>query len=233
MNVTSSTESSSDHGELRLVNDVATEIKHLLTDREGDRHAPPWEPRQNVVIGVLPSTVAPPPPVATSNSDEDGDDLLEDADPTEASIDELLSGDGTSGPSIGMSFAVKSDEPITVKASLEFAIYVEEYATLEELRDHIALAASTSHDASQTDDAADADPSPGNASTRRPVTVLGAWRRLPISLSDIELRISLDEEHTEVQQPITEAVRRAIDTHFDNPVAATSVLGSDSNDLHG
>ena len=35
MNITTSTESSPDHGELRLVNDVATEIKHLLTDREG------------------------------------------------------------------------------------------------------------------------------------------------------------------------------------------------------
>lgn len=219
MNSTSSTESSSDHGELRLVNDVAAEIKHLLTDRGGDRHAPPWEPRQNVVIGVLPSTVAPPSPVATSNGDED-DDLLEDADPTEASIDELLSGDGTSGPSIGMSFAVRSDEPITVKASLDFAIYVEEYATLEELRDHIALAASTAHDASQADDVADASPSPGNAPTRRPVTVLGAWRRIPISLSDIEFQISLDEEHTEVHQPITRAVRRAIDKHFDTPAAA-------------
>lgn len=201
MNVTTSTESSSEHSELRLVNDVATEIKRLLTDREGDRHPPPWEPRQNVVIGVLPSTVAPPPPVATTNSDED--DLLEDVDPTEASIDELLSGDGTSGPSIGMSFAIKSDEPITVKASLDFAIYVEEYATLEEFREYIALAASSAHDTSQTDDAADADPSPANAPTRRPVTVLGAWRRIPISLSDIELRIHLDEEHTEVQQPIT------------------------------
>ena len=219
MSTVLSAEPSPDRSELRLVNDAATEVKHLLTDREGDRHAPPWEPRQNVVIGVLPSTVAPPSPVATGNDDEGGDDPLEDADPTEASIDELLSGGGASGPSIGMTFAVKSAGPITVKASLDFAIYVEEHATLEELRDHIALTTSTAEGASQTDGAADLETSPGNAPRRSPVTVLGAWRRIPISLSELELRISLDEEHAEVQQPIAEAVRRAIDEHFDTPTA--------------
>lgn len=220
MNGAEPPDSKLDNDELKLVNAVATEIKHLLTDREGHRHAPPWEPRQNVVIGVLPSTVAPPPPLATSHSDADGNDQPEDADHTETSIDELLSGNSTSGPSIGMSFSVKSDGPITVKASLDFAIYVEEYATRTELRDHIALAASTSHDASKLDGSADADPNPANVRTRRPVTVLGAWRRIPISLSDIELRVSLDEEHAEVHQPITMAIEKAIDEHFDTPAAA-------------
>lgn len=204
--------------ELQLVNDIASDVTHLLTDRNGERHPPPWEPRQNVVVGVLPSTVAPPPPVATDG--DDNDDVPEDGDPTEASIDELLSGDGTSGPSISMTFAVKSDKPITVKACLDFAIYVEEYATLEELRSHIALADSTKHDTSGPSDAIAADPSSGTELTRRPVTVLGAWRRIQLSLSDIELQISLDEQHTEVQQPISEFVRSAIDEHFESPVAA-------------
>ena len=205
-----------DNDELQLVNAVTTEVMHLLTDRDGERHSPPWEPRQNVVVGVLPATVAPPPPVAASASDG----APGDGDPTEASIDELLSGDGTSGPSIGMTFAVKSDEPITVKAWLDFAIYVEEYATLEELRRHIALAASSGYDASGTDHPDDAGPNSDTALTRRSVTVLGTWRRIPISISDLEFQISLDEQHTEVQQPITEFVKKAIDKHFESRTAA-------------
>lgn len=205
--------------ELQLVNDVATEVTHLLTDRNGERHPPPWEPRQNVVVGVLPSTVAPPSPVATDDSDEN-DSVPEDGDPIEASVSELLSGDGTSGPSIGMTFAVKSDKPITVKACLDFAIYVEEYATLEELRNHIALTISTKQDDSDPSDAVATDSGSSTELARRPVTVLGAWRRIQLSLSDIELQISLDEKHTEVQQSISEAVRRAIDAHFEGPAAA-------------
>ena len=212
--------SNRDNDELQLVNAVATAVTHLLTDRGGERHAPPWEPRQNVVVGVLPSTVAPPPPVATDNSDENGTDVPDDTDPTRASIDELLSGDGTSGPSIGLTFAVKSDEPILVKAQLDFAIYVEEYATLGELRSHLALAAVTDQDGSGTENAVDTDSTPDITLARRPVTVLGAWRRIQLSLSDLELRINLDERHTEFQQPISEVVRKAIEEHFEGPAAA-------------
>ena len=205
--------------ELQFVDAVATEVKHLLTDRVGGRHAPPWEPRQKVVVGVLPSTVAPPSPVADGNEDED-EDSLEGPDPTAASVDDLLSGAGTSVPSIGMTFVVKSDSPITVKASVGFAIYVEEYATLEELRAHVALAGATAHDASQADDRASPDTRSGNASSRRSVTALGAWRRISISLPDLELRISLDEEHTQLEQPLAEAVKATIDEHFDQAAAA-------------
>lgn len=214
-----SAETEPGRNERRFVNDLAAEVRCLLTDREGERHPPPWEPRQHVVVGVLPATVAPAPPIASGDDDEDSDEALEGTDPTVASIDELLSGRGAGGPSIGMTFVVSSDDPITVTASLDFAIYVEEYATLNELREHVAHA-STTRDHSQEDGAATPDPSSGNTSSRRRVTVLGAWRRIPISLQDLKLRISLDETHTELDQPIDKAVKRAIDRHFDSPSAA-------------
>ena len=223
MSTDSSIEVNTNSNELELVNSLACEVKNLLTDRGGERHPPPWEPRQNVVVGVLPATVSPPPPVVGEEEEEDeeeDDHSAKETDNTAASIDDVLRGAGSSLPSIGMTFQVRSKSPIAVTASLEFAIYVEEYATLEELRRHLSI--TTSDDRDLSDEGADVDKDTEfvAAPQRRTVTVLGAWRRIPISLSNLELRINLDESHAVLEQPIDEAIRRAIDEHFDTAVAA-------------
>ena len=209
----------SDCTELELVDSLADEVRELLTDRGGERHVPPWEPKQNVVVGVLPATVAPPPPVAGSNDEED-EHPLEEADATAASVDDLLAGADLSLPSIGMTFVVASRSPITVTARLEFAIYAQEYATLEETRAHVAHTASTEDDTSEPDDAANSETAAGRTRPRRPVTVLGAWRRVPISLAGLDLRVGLDEDHTVLEQPLAEAVKEIVDEHFGKAMAA-------------
>ena len=203
--------------ELDLVTSMAGEVQNLLADRAGDRHPPPWEPRQNVVVGVLPATVSPPP-LITDDNEGDEDTSIEEADTTSASIADLLSGAGSGLPSIGMTFVVKSRFPITVVVSLDFAIYVQEYATVEETRQHLTDAVLTDENASIA--GANQDKGAHRSPQRRSVTVLGAWRRIPISLTDLELLIELDESHTELERPIAEAVRRAIDEHFGRELAA-------------
>ena len=220
MSTASSAEIGSSCNEFQFVTSVAEKIRNLLTDRAGERHAPPWEPRQNVVVGVLPATAAPSPPADDSDDDEDYDHPAKDADAAAASIDDVLSSADTNVPSIGMSFVVKSASPINVKVSIDFAIYVQEYATFDEARKHVAIATSTDHNASDTGTGAGPGTDSDKGSSRRSVAVLGAWRRIPISLSSLDLRISLDEEHVKLEQPIAGAVTRAIDEHFDKAVAA-------------
>lgn len=209
-------QTSQQHAELELVGSLADEVKKLLTDRGGERHPPPWEPKQNVVVGVLRATVAPPPPVADSDGEQD-DYQPEEEDATSASVDDLLSGADETLPSIGMTFAVESRSAITVTVRLEFAIYLQEYATLEETQAYVAHAASTEDAATDPHDTAAAS---GGTRRQRPVTVLGAWRRVPIVLEGLDLRIALDEDPTMLEQPLTEAVRSAIDEHFSRPTAA-------------
>ena len=213
---TSGSERTSQHAELELVGALADEVKKLLTDRGGERHPPPWEPKQNVVVGVLRATVAPPPPVADSDDEQD-DYQPEEADATSASVDDLLSGADETLPSIGMTFVVESRSAITVTVRLEFAIYLQEYATLEETQAYVAHAASTEDAAT---DPRDTDAVSSGTRRQRPVTVLGAWRRVPIALEGLDLRIALDEDPTVLEQPLTEAVRVAIDEHFSGPTAA-------------
>ncbi len=207
--------------ELRLVTETASEVKELLTDREGGRHAPPWEPRQNVVVGVLPSTVSPPPLVASTDFDAGADDKpLSDQEIIEASIDDVLSGDSKNSPSIGMTFVVKSPGPITVRASIDLAIYVEEYATLEELRAHNALNADVAGFEPSSADALSLNANAKGTHKGRLVAVLGAWRRLSLAFSDLELRINQDESQVVVEQPLTDIIKQAIDAHFARPMAA-------------
>ena len=219
MSAAGSEQTNQQHTELELVSALADEVEQLLTDRGGDRHAPPWEPKQNVVVGVLRATVAPPPPVVGSNDEQD-DFQPEEEDLASASVDDLLSGADETLPSIGMTFAVESRSAITVTVRLEFAIYLQEYATLEETQAYVAHTASTEDDATDTHDTANADTATSRTQRQRPVTVLGAWRRVPITLEGLELRIALDEDPTVLEHQPTEAVRDAINDHFNKTNAA-------------
>ena len=210
---------SQEHAELELVGALADEVKKLLTDRGGERHAPPWEPKQNVVVGVLRATVAPPPPVVGSNDEQD-DYQPEEEDAASASVDDLLSGADETLPSIGMTFVVESRSEITVTVRLELAIYLQEYATLEETQAYVAHEASTADDSTDMQDTANVDAASSRTRRQRTVTVLGAWRRVPIALEGLELRIALNEDPTVVEDLPTAAVRDAIDEHFNKAAAA-------------
>ena len=203
--------------ELAFVNHLASEVRDLLTDRKGERHAPPWEPRQNVVVGVLPATVSLSPPVV--GDDEEEAQPEGEADATTSSIDDLLSRSGSSPPSIGMTFVVRSRDTITVSVSLDFSIYVEEYATLEETQRYLADATPNNPDPPDPE-TQPTNETPNGTARRRTVSVLGAWRRLPISLTNLELRIALDESHSVLETPIAEAVQPAVDDHFGKAAAA-------------
>ena len=119
------TDKSTNADEVIVIRHLIGRLENLLADRQGDRHEPLWEPRQNVVLGVLESRFAPPP------LDESGVRVGED--PGRTAI--LATAGETAIPSLGIDFKVRSLEPlVTVEVDLTFAIYLQEYATIDEQR---------------------------------------------------------------------------------------------------
>ncbi|WP_299450968.1 helicase-related protein [uncultured Serinicoccus sp.] len=109
-----------------------------LADRTDIRHSPPWEPRANVLLGVLEPIWVQPPPVA-----KNGDTAAEEAGPESggetAEQDAAQTGDV---PALGLNFRVRAAgrEAIELDIDLAFALYLEEIATLDEQRTYLGAA---------------------------------------------------------------------------------------------
>jgi Helicase conserved C-terminal domain len=106
-----------------------------LADRSGTRHAPPWEPKQNVLLGVLEPIWVRPSGLTTTEDSTSGDPSetgkSAEAEPATTSIGEI--------PSLGVDFRVRasSAEKVMLEVDIAFALYLEEIATLDEHRDYL------------------------------------------------------------------------------------------------
>ncbi len=225
-------------GERVIVDHLADSLARWLGDRDGTRHAPPWEPRQYVVLGVLPATISPPAP-ATTDPDGGGAGPQESPEQTiEASAVEVLGADDTALPAMALTFLVATTENrIKLAVELDFALYVEEYPTVQEQRDYVGHLATATEASQVSDESSDSEsgpagrvpPSSGSADAesaaaahrhRRQTNVGGAWRRLNIHVDDFLLDLHTTEEHITVDAPIAECVRAAVTGHFSGEMAA-------------
>lgn len=208
-----------------------------LADRGGERHPAPWTPRQNVVCGVLP--VARPPQPSSP-----------DRGPSGMPVNSVR--ENAEQPSLGLDVRtrVSSDGDINVCVDVAFAVYLEEYATLLEAREHALPSVETTSDgpvgepegpdASLSDSVSgeeaprpivasegsvETDPDNAGQSTaprRQPrrVNVIGAWRRADINVEGICLTVPRDESILVTSEPFTDALKKVIGAHYARPEAS-------------
>lgn len=135
-----------------------------LADRTGIRHSPPWEPRQNVLLGVLePIRVQAPPDLKDGKADsQDG------AGDGESQSEEVQEVNPQTGdiPALGLNFRVRADgtAPIELDIDVAFALYLEEVATLAEQLSYLGDAPDETA-VSDAQPAADTEPSSDETST--------------------------------------------------------------------
>ncbi|MCW2852036.1 MAG: hypothetical protein JWM84_1700, partial [Nocardioides sp.] len=129
--------SSGNRREAAVVDWLIDRLAVTLADRAGGRHAPPWEPKQHVLLGVLEPIWVRPAPVAAGDDAADGEP---DAEANAATPAEQTTAPTGEIPSLGLDFRVRTtgDGPITLEVDLAFALYLEEIATLEEQRRYLA-----------------------------------------------------------------------------------------------
>ena len=224
------TSPSSPEHQRAIVDYLAARLAKRLADRGGDRHPSPWTPRQNVVCGVLSAAPAPAPLGPTSGYGSLSGSALRPA--------------WREQPSLGLDIRARSSTTtIEIVVGLRFAMYLEEYATLEELRRHAmpddSSVAGTGSDvvpepvretrslsrakilASIADESAEkAARRSAKAPGPRRVNVIGAWRRNEIAVDGLLLSIPADESVIELSEPINEAIQGIVRAHYALPTAS-------------
>ncbi|UOY00285.1 helicase-related protein [Blastococcus sp. PRF04-17] len=134
--------SSRNRREAAVVDWLIDRLAVALADRAGGRHAPPWEPKQHVLLGVLDPIRVQPAPVATGEDAAGGDP---DADTSATAPAETATTPTGEIPSLGLDFRVRAAglDAITLDVDLAFALYLEEIATLDEQRRYLATEPAT------------------------------------------------------------------------------------------
>jgi hypothetical protein len=125
--------------ESAVVDLLIDRLADRLADRSGARHAPPWEPKQNVLLGVLEPIWVRPPAVA-SGGDTADDDSADEANETGNSAEtEQATTPVGEIPSLGVDFRVRASgaDKVTLHVDVAFALYLEEIATLDEQRTYL------------------------------------------------------------------------------------------------
>lgn len=153
--------------EASVVDWLVDRLALRLADRTDVRHSPPWEPRANVLLGVLEPIWVQPPPVMKNGADaaEQKDNQSTD-EPVERAA--AQTGDV---PALGLNFRVRAaeSEAIELEIDLAFAVYLEEIATLGEQRTYLGVTETDStagHDTrSRTSLAAEPDASTEGATS--------------------------------------------------------------------
>jgi hypothetical protein len=226
--------------ELLVVEHLADRLANWLGDRDGFRHPPPWEPRQHVVLGVLPAQILAPPPAATDADRDENAEAEVAGQSIESSVRELLSADDTALPAMTLTFrVVGAKECISIAVDLDFALYVEEYATLNEQLEYVRHGIAEGPGAEPTGGLAGSqaleEPAAGAAASdthagagggrpaegrKRQTSVGGAWRRLSLHVNGVVLNVPTTEEHVTVSDTIAHCIHSALDEHFAQPDAA-------------
>jgi hypothetical protein len=125
--------------ESAVVDLLIDRLADRLADRSGVRHAPPWEPKQNVLLGVLDPIWVRPPAVASSGDAAENDDSGEASETSNSAETEQATTPIGEIPSLGVDFRVRAcgAEKLTLNVDIAFAVYLEEIATLEEQRTYL------------------------------------------------------------------------------------------------
>lgn len=115
------TQSQRNRAESAVVDHLISEVITMLTDREGGRHAPPWEPKNEVRIGVLRPRINYPPPEDEAEGAASAEDIAaEEA----ASASELQAEPPSDQPVIGLDFTIRTNQPTAaLEVSVQFALY--------------------------------------------------------------------------------------------------------------
>jgi hypothetical protein len=114
--------------ERAVVEWLRSRLGNRLADREGGVHEAPWQPRDNVIIGVLPPRRVKPAP-ATPASDRDGEsegNTEPEVQPSPPQVGEAAS--------LGLDFKVHPRQgvtAVTLSIDVSLALYLEEIAPLE------------------------------------------------------------------------------------------------------
>ena len=189
--------------ESAVVDYLVHRLERRLADRGGGRHDPGWDPRQNVVLGVL-------EPVIAGTSEQSGE--------VEETTEQLLVTQTQPLPSLGMDLAAQpGNGQLAVSVDVEFALYVEEYPTRDEQLRYQAPEEVESDDRAEP---SAADPSSRSRTTR----LVSVWRRKQVKVCGVQLTIALDGTHTEITEPLHEVVAAIIDGHFAKAEAARPFL---------
>jgi len=189
-------------------------VQHLLdntvealTDRSGTPHPFPWSPDQNVRVGVLGPTFAPPPDPTANGDAGDGDDESDAAAPGRPVVVPPIDNRGV----IGVDFVVTGDvTSVDLDIDVEFALY------------HPLLPPFTDINAEAQTRAAAVG---GNRRRRPTVPVNPAWRRDDRHVTfTITVPVSADEAQIESTDlaggdPLLADVATAVATHFTDPDA--------------
>lgn len=122
--------------EAAVVDLLIDRLARRLADRGGIRHAPPWEPKQNVLLGVLEPIWVRPPEVTTGEDAAGPGDAGETSETAEAEQARTPIGEI---PSLGVDFRVRAGgrKEVTLDVDVAFALYFEEIATLDEQRSYV------------------------------------------------------------------------------------------------
>lgn len=205
-----------------------------LGDRAGGRHAPPWEPKQNVLLGVLEPTKVKPAPLDTGEDAADGNP---DAEASATAPAETTTAPTGEIPSLGLDFRVRAGgEVLTVDVDVAFALYLEEVATLDEQRGYLAVTADSAAGTQAGEPVAGTPDAPAAAATamekakprrrrERKSRLLGAWRRHDVTLDTIRIEIPLNGTVVTVDEPLAAATKQLIDQHYAAPNAMRPFTG--------
>ncbi|MDQ1744801.1 MAG: hypothetical protein QOE23_3140, partial [Pseudonocardiales bacterium] len=127
--------------EARVVDWLIERVANRLADRDGRRHPPPWEPKQNVVLGVLQPIWVTPPAVSTGEDAPLGAAGTAEETSATAAAETAVTPTGDI-PSIALDFQVRAAgvTEVELNVDLAFALYLEEVATLSEQRTYVGTA---------------------------------------------------------------------------------------------
>jgi hypothetical protein len=213
--------------EAAVVDWLIGRLANRLADRSGERHEPPWEPRQNVLLGVLEPTRIQPPPDPSTSVPEAAESGSDEAHRPPAATGVNPGSIGGEVPTLGLDFRIgaQGSTGIDLEIDVEFAIYLEEIATLAEQRGYLG-------DQAPKEDLPDARPSSTDATKPEATSIsdvpvrkrarakktrlLGAWHRRDVAPDTIRLTVPLTGMVVSIGTPLTEATREAITAHYES-----------------
>lgn len=231
--------SSRNRREAGIVDGLIDRLAQRLADRGGDRHSPPWEPRANVLLGVLDPIWVQSQPIADRAEGTELEGAREPIKQAAAQTGEV--------PALGLTFRVHATNPEAVEldVALRIALYVEEIATLDEQRTYLgefeagpsgelsAAPAAPGHTSNASaiqrgesgkhgpSSPADIDVQPTRPDRKRErkTRLLGAWCRRDIEVPSARIQVPLDGTVVEWESQMDELVHGVIDTHYASPLA--------------
>lgn len=192
--------------ECALVDWLIATASTRLTDRGGARHAPPWDPKQHVRIGVLRPNVQP----------EQSEDAAAEEAQEEASSARLAT--SNEPVAIGLDFTVDPNvaREIELTTTIQFAVYQPLLPTFDEISRHVREQAVMLAGGST----GPAGTATSGGPTRIPVP--HAWQRTDVVLEELALKVPLDGSHVghDLQAQIESIVTGLIQSHFARDDAA-------------